>query len=256
MSTATANYDFSGCDVLVTGGTSGIGYGIAQAFDKAGANVIVTGTRNSSADYDDVDLKTFEYRQLQLTDTEAIYALGESIEKLDFLINNAGASLTFKNGGEWAPENFEESVRINLLSAFHMATAVTEILKKSELPGGSGIVNMGSLTSFFGNVLTPAYGASKAANVELSMSQSHLLAPDNVRVNAVAPGLVSTRMTGPMKEMVELEELLEVMMNRTPLRRWGLPADVAGAVLFLCSDQASWITGQTITIDGGFSTVG
>jgi 3-oxoacyl-[acyl-carrier protein] reductase len=115
---------------------------------------------------------------------------------------------------------------------------------------------MGSLTSFFGNVLTPAYGASKAANVELSMSQSHLLAPDNVRVNAVAPGLVSTRMTGPMKEMVELEELLEVMMNRTPLRRWGLPADVAGAVLFLCSDQASWITGQTITIDGGFSTVG
>lgn len=256
MATATANYDFSGTHVLVTGGSSGIGYGIAQAFDKAGASVIITGTRNSVADYDDVDLSGFEYRQLQLTDTAAIYTLGESIEKLDFLINNAGANLTFKEGGEWAPENFEESVRINLLSAFHMATAVTEKLKQSELPGGACIVNMGSLTSFFGNVLTPAYGASKAANVELSMSQSHLLAPDNIRVNAVAPGLVSTRMTGPMQEMVEMEEYVEIMMNRTPLRRWGLPADIAGAALFLCSDQASWITGQTITIDGGYSTVG
>ncbi|MDB3856327.1 SDR family oxidoreductase [Halieaceae bacterium] len=256
MATATANYDFSGCHVLVTGGTSGIGYGIARAFDEAGAYVIVTGTRSSPADYDDVDLASFEYHQLQLTDTAAIYALGASIKKLDFLINNAGGNLLFKEGGEWAPENFDESIRINLLSGFHMTTSVMEQLKQSELPGGSCVVNMGSLTSFFGNVLTPAYGAAKAANVELSMTQSHLLAPDNVRVNAVAPGLVSTRMTGPMQEMEEMEDFLEVMMNRTPLRRWGMPADIAGATLFLCSDQASWITGQTITIDGGYSTVG
>ena len=256
MRTATANYNFSGCDVLVTGGTSGIGYGIAKAFDEAGANVMVTGTRSSIADYDDINLANFKYYQLQLTDTEAIYALGASIKKLDFLVNNAGGNLLFKKGGEWEPKNFEESIRINLLSGFHMTTSVMEHLKKSDLPGGACVVNMGSLTSFFGNVLTPAYGAAKAANVQLSMTQSHLLAPDNVRVNAVAPGLVLTRMTGPLNETREMEDLLEVMMNRTPLRRWGVPADIAGATLFLCSDQASWITGETITIDGGFSTVG
>jgi len=253
MPTATALYDFTGCNVLVTGGTSGIGHGIAEAFAKAGAQVMVTGTRSSAKDYDDVDLSAFEYRQLQATDRSAVEALGQSIEQLDILINNAGANLLGKPGGEWAAENFEESVKINLFSGFHLANACSEQLKASTLSGGASIINMGSLTAFFGTVMTPAYGVSKAGNLVLSMSQAQLWAADNVRVNAVAPGLIETRMTAPMKHF---EELTESMMARTPLRRWGTPADIAGATLFLCSDQASWITGQTITIDGGYSTVG
>ncbi|MBT4519901.1 MAG: SDR family oxidoreductase [Halieaceae bacterium] len=253
MATATTNFDFSGCHVLVTGGTSGIGYGIADAFQRAGASVMITGTRGSPADYDEVDLSRFEYHPLQMQDKEAIFALGKAISKLDFLVNNAGANLLFAEGGEWAPENFAESIEINLLSGFHMTSAVIDKLMQSEVTSGACVINMGSLTSFFGNELTPAYGAAKAGNRMLSMSQAHKWASNNIRVNAVAPGLIATRMTAPMLDM---PELTEAMMARTPLSRWGLPADVAGATLFLCSDQASWITGQTIIIDGGYSTMG
>lgn len=253
MTKATATYNFSGCSVLVTGGTSGIGLGIATAFADAGATVVITGTRSDAADYKGTDLSRFEYQTLQATNRHEIDALGASFNKLDVLVNNAGANLLGEPGGEWAAEHFEKSVNINLFSGFHLANACIDALKASSLPGGASIINMGSLTSFFGNVLTPAYGASKAANVQLSMTQAQQWAADNVRVNAVAPGLILTRMTEPMQSF---DEMMEPIMARTPLRRWGTPEDIAGAALFLCSDQASWITGQTLVIDGGYSTVG
>ena len=119
MANATANYDYSGTRVLVTGGSNGIGLGIAHAFADAGASVVITGTRAAAADYDN-DLSSFDYRQLDVRDRARIVAVAESLDRLDVLCNNAGASLP---GGrdEYDPEVFEEAVSINLFSAFHLA---------------------------------------------------------------------------------------------------------------------------------------
>ena len=154
----STSYDYSGAKVLVTGGTSGIGYGIATAFVNAGAQVTVTGTRPSAAEYDDVDLSAFSYKVLKVQDTEAIKLLAAELDGLDILVNNAGASMP--GGDEWTHEGFEESVRVNLFSAYHMSQACLEHLKASEIPGGASIIGVASLTSFFANELVPGYGVA------------------------------------------------------------------------------------------------
>lgn len=244
----TASFDYSGAKVLVTGGTSGIGHGIARAFREAGAKVIVTGTRAAPADYDDVDLTGFEYRQLQLQDKVAIQALADSLEGLDILVNNAGASLPA--GDEWTVEGFEAAVQVNLLSAFNLASACLEYLKASELPGGASVVGVASLTSFFANEMVPGYGAAKAGIVQMAKTLGLSWAPHGIRANNIAAGLTESRMTAVMKDIPEMNDPI---IERTPLKRWGTPNDMAGAVLFLCSEQAAFITGQTLVIDGGYT---
>ena len=117
-------FDFAGRRVLVTGGSNGIGAGIARAFADAGAEVIITGTRASAAEYDG-ELEDYEYRPLRLTDADGIAVLAGSLERLDVLVNNAGSN--FPGGrSEWEPDAFEESVAINLFGAFRMSLACRE----------------------------------------------------------------------------------------------------------------------------------
>lgn len=251
MSKATASFDYSGSRVLVTGGSSGIGHGIASAFAAAGAAVTVTGTRAAAADYD-IELGAFSYRQLELTDRAAIEQLAASLDKLDVLVNNAGASLP---GGrdEWQPEVFDESVHINLLASYHLAHACRGLLSASRLPGGASVIGIASLTSFFGHEMVPGYGAAKAGLVQLSKTLGVSWARHGIRANAVAAGFIDTRMTHFMQDMPEFNDPI---MARTPLKRWGNPQDIAGAVLFLASEYASFITGQTLLVDGGYSAFG
>ena len=244
----STNYDYSGAKVLVTGGTSGIGYGIASAFARAGASVTVTGTRASAADYDDVDLGAFTFKSLKVQDTEAIIALAATLDGLDILINNAGASMP--GGDEWEHDGFEESIRVNLLSAYHMSRACLEHLKASTINGGASIIGIASLTSFFANEMVPGYGAAKAGMVQMAKSMGLTWAEYGIRANNIAAGMTETRMTSFMKDMPEFNDPI---IERTPLKRWGSPEDMAGAVLFLCSEQASFITGQTLTLDGGYT---
>ncbi len=244
----STSYDYNGAKVLVTGGTSGIGYGIASAFARAGASVIVTGTRASIKDYDEVDLGAFTYKTLKVQDTEAIIALAESLDGLDILINNAGASMP--GGDEWDHDGFEESIRVNLLSAYHMSRACLEHLKASTINGGASIIGIASLTSFFANEMVPGYGAAKAGMVQMAKSMGLTWAEHGIRANNIAAGMTETRMTSFMKDMPEFNDPI---IERTPLKRWGSPEDMAGAVLFLCSEQASFITGQTLTLDGGYT---
>ena len=250
MSQGKATFDYSGARVLVTGGSNGIGYGIAAAYREAGAEVIITGTRADAAEYDS-DLAGLDYRQLQVQDRDAMSALAASLDSLDILVNNAGASMP--GGDEWTADGFEESVRVNLFSAFHMASACREHLATSAQPGGASVVGIASLTSFFGNEIVPGYGAAKAGLSQLTKTLSMKWAPNGIRANAVAAGMTETRMTSFMKDIPEMNDPI---LARTPLKRWGMPEDVARAVLFLTSSDAAFITGQTLLVDGGYSVVG
>lgn len=245
------SFDYSGVKVLITGGSNGIGYGIACAYRDAGAQVTITGTRASAEDYD-TDLSGMDYRQLQVTDNAQIDAVAASLDGLDILINNAGASLP---GGkdEYEPDVFEESVQINLTSAYRMAHACKDMLAASTFAGGSSVIGMGSLTSLMGNEIVPGYGAAKAGLVQLTKTLSIAWAADNIRVNAIVAGLIETNMTAMM---ISIDEMISPVIERTPMKRVGSPKDIAGAVLYLTSPAAGYVTGQALPVDGGYSIRG
>lgn len=249
--TDTPRFDFQQATVLVTGGSNGIGEGIARAFAHAGATVHITG-RAERADHYDKDLDAFHYHCLDVSDNAAITALAAAIPTLDILVNNAGASLP---GGqsEYEPEVFEEAVRINLTSAYRLAHAFQPQLSASTLPGGASVIGLASMSSLFGIEIVPAYGSAKTGLVGMTRALAVAWAKDGIRVNAIAAGLIESNMTAAM---LEIEEMTAPMLARTPLQRFGTPEDIAGPVLFLCSPAAAYITGQTLPVDGGYSVQG
>jgi NAD(P)-dependent dehydrogenase (short-subunit alcohol dehydrogenase family) len=248
QSSDRVQFDFSDCRVLVTGGSSGIGHGIASAFAAAKADVLITGRRAKASEYD-VDLSAFRYQQLEMTDSKGITALADGLDGLDILVNNAGLNLP---GGqnEYIPEVFEEVVAINLFGSYRMVAACKEKLSASHLEGGASVINLASMSSFFAVPIVPGYGAAKAAIVQMTKNLAVAWVGDGIRVNAVAPGLIESNMTAGMKGVEVLEK---PQMERTPMGRWGTPQDIAPAVLFLSSPAARFITGQTLPVDGGYS---
>jgi len=245
-------YDYRGVRVLVTGGTSGIGEGIARAYAAAGAEVTITGTRGAAEEYEGKDLSGFRYLPLDVRDAAAIASVAASLPALDVLVNNAGAAYP---GGrsEYEPDVFEESLRINLAGAYRMTHACRDKLAASTIEGGASVIGLASMTSFFGNEYVPGYGAAKAGLAQLTKTLAIAWAANRIRVNAVAAGLIRSNMTAAM---LADEALTAPFMSRVPLARVGTPHDIAGAVLFLSSPAASYITGSTLVVDGGFSIRG
>ncbi len=237
------HYDFSGARTLVTGGTSGIGLAIARVLLEAGAEVTVTGTRQASSDYE-ADLQGCTYRQLDLADLEAVERLGQSFERLDVLVNNAGNT--------FSSEEFERAITVNLTAVHHLSRSCRPALQRSVLQCGGSIVNIASMMSFFGSPYFPGYGAAKAGIVQLTKTCAALWAGEGIRTNAIAAGSIKTRLTQTYCDDRSVHDLITA---KTPLARWGRPEEIAAAALFLSSSGAGFITGHTLVVDGGYSII-
>lgn len=244
------SFSFPDTRVLVTGGTSGIGLAVAGAFAEAGAAVSITGRRSRASEYD-VDLSAFDYHQCEMADPAQIDRLALTFERLDVLVNNAGRHLVEEN--EWTPETFEKSVALNLMSGVRLSMGCRDRLSQSAQPAGGVIVNVTSLAGMFAVPFVPGYGAAKAGLISVTKHFAAAWAEDRIRVNAVAPGVVETKMTAPI---VEYNVLKDPVLARTPLGRLGATSDIAPIVLFLASESAGYVTGQVLTVDGGWSVQG
>jgi 3-oxoacyl-[acyl-carrier protein] reductase len=249
---SSIHHDYSGAHVLVTGGTSGIGAATAAAYRDAGADVTITGTRGNPADYD-ADLSGYHYLRMDIEDGASIDATAAALPRLDILINNAGIALPSLGLDEYEPDVFARAVNMLLVGAFRMARRSVDLLAQSRIEGGASVIGLASMSSFFGIPIVPGYGAAKTGLVGLTRTLAVEWGPRNVRVNAVAAGITRSRMTAGTFAQ---EEWTAPTLARTPLGRLGEPEDIAGAILFLTSPAAAWITGQTLAVDGGYTVSG
>jgi 3-oxoacyl-[acyl-carrier protein] reductase len=246
MTNAVA-FDFTGTSVLVTGGTSGIGFAVASAFSSAGASVTVTGTRASADDYD-TDLSRFAFRRLEMRDADAVDELAAGLGALDVLVNNAGAN--FPDGlDEWSPEGFAASLAMNVEGAQRLTVGSRGALAASTMAGGASVVNVISMMSYRATTIVPGYSSSKAALLALTRNLALHWVDDGIRVNAVAPGLIDTPMTAPMKPF---PEMLDGELAKQAMRRMGTPEEVAAVVLFLSCQLSAFTTGTAFAVDGGY----
>lgn len=238
--------DFTGKRVLVVGGSSGIGNGIARAFRERGARVAVWGTREAG-DYraqDGSDLSGLIFAKVDASDNGAVAAAASPFDGLDVLVLAQGTVLYRR--GEFDMEGFRKVVQVNLDSMMACAMRFLEDLKAS----GGTVITISSTSAYHATRGNPAYNASKAGVVALTRTLGQAWATDGVRVNGVAPGLVDTKLT---KVTTDNPDRLAGALRGIPMHRLGTPADMAGAALFLASPLASYITGQTIIVDGGLT---
>lgn len=230
-------FSFAGKTVLLSGGTSGIGLAAGRAFQHAGATVYAAGIPPLP---DDPGIR---FIPLDVRDSGAIDDLIAGLPSLDVLVNAAGI---IRRDEEFQPDVFEDVLDINLHGTMRLCMSARGLLRAS----GGCIVNVASMLSFFGGARVPAYTASKGAVAQLTKALAVAWAAEGIRVNAVAPGWVATPLTEALQEDPERSGPL---LARTPMRRWGQPEEISPAVLFLCSEAASFITGSILTVDGGYS---
>jgi NAD(P)-dependent dehydrogenase (short-subunit alcohol dehydrogenase family) len=228
---------YAGKSVLVVGGTSGIGAGIADAFAALGAGVTVTGAVPA-------ECSQSKHRAIaaDVRDDGAMERVFAGIPTLDVLVNCAGI---IRRGAEHDVVVFETVIAINLAGTMRACTMARPKLAASK----GAIVNTASMLSFFGGGVVPAYSASKGGVAQLTKSLAIAYAAEGVRVNAIAPGWVDTPLTKPLREDPARDAAI---LARTPLGRWAVPEDIAGAVVFLCSPAARYITGAVLPVDGGY----
>ena len=219
-------FRFDGKTVLVSGGTSGIGASIAEAFSNAGATVHALGLETG----------------LNVADPISVAQAISKIEQLDILVNAAGVIRRLE---EHTPEVFAQVIDINLNGAMRLCAGCLPLLKVSR----GSVINIASMLSFMGSGPAPAYSASKGGLAQLTKSLAIAWAPDHIRVNAIAPGWIETPLTSALREDPARSEAI---LRRTPMGRWGKPEDIAGPALFLASTAASFVTGAILPVDGGY----
>lgn len=230
---------------IITGGTSGIGFGIATAMVDAGYHVTVTGL------YDEqvagvAQSQHLSAVRLDVTCAESVASVLAPFDELAALINCAG--IIFRDGAEYDMETFQKVIDVNLTGTMRMCVGARPKLAAA----GGAIVNTASMLSFFGGPSVPAYTASKGGVAQLTKALAVAWASEGIRVNAIAPGWIATDLT---RQLFEDDMRSAAILGRTPMKRWGEPADVAGAAVFLCSKAARFITGAILPVDGGYAAV-
>lgn len=236
---------------LVTGGTRGIGYAIVRTFLENKAKVVLCGSRPETAQKAVDELKKenagFEVEGISpdLTSYESVAKAVEEIKakygKIDILVNNAGISAS-EPLYSYEPNDFDKIMKLNVNSCFYTIRAVAPIMKEN---GGGVILNTSSMVSIYGQPAGVGYPTSKFALNGMTKSLARELAKDNIRVNAVAPGVTDTDMVAALPEQTR-----QYITSTIPLGRIGTPQDIANAFLFLASPLASYVTGEVLSVDG------
>ena len=243
-----------GKTAIITGGSRGIGKGIALVFAQHGANVAFTYSSSvESANSFEKELSNYGVKVKSYQSNAADYKESQDLVEnvlsdfgsIDVLVNNAGITkdnLLMRMG----EEDFDKVIEVNLKSVFNMTKAVQRTMLKQRK---GSIINMSSVVGVKGNAGQSNYAASKAGIIGFSKSVALELGSRNIRSNVIAPGFIETEMTAKLDE-----KTVDVWRNAIPLKRGGSPEDIANACVFLASDLSSYVTGQTLNVDGGMLT--
>lgn len=235
---------FAGKVAVVTGGTSGLGAGTAQYLAELGARVYAVGLGAGAAGFPDgLDI---EAREVDVTDGDQLAALYGELDRLDLLVPAAGISLGEREL-EW--DSFNRVVAVQLLAVYR----TIELARPLLAAGRGSIVTIASMYSYFGGGRIAAYSAAKGGVVQLTKSLAEVYAADGIRVNSIAPGWIDTPLLTPLRTDPEIGGRI---LSRTPLGRYGSPAEIGSVVAFLSSEAASFITGAVLPVDGGYLVTG
>ena len=250
-------WNLKGKKALITGGTKGIGLAIAEEFLSLDAEIFIVARNKNlidekiniwkekgfSAFGSSKDLSKSEDRKSLVKEVEAKWG------ELNLLINNVGMNIR-KKTIEFTAEEYEKILNTNLISAFELSRLFYPLLKKT---GNANVVNLSSVAGLTHLRTGSPYAMTKAALVQLTKNLAVEWAEENIRANAIAPWYIDTPL---VEHLMKNKEYYEEVINRTPMKRIGKPEEVASLAAYLCMDKASYITGQTIAVDGGFTIYG
>jgi 2-deoxy-D-gluconate 3-dehydrogenase len=246
-------FDLTGRVAIVTGGNGGIGYGIASGLAQAGARVVVAARQAEKTAKAVAALQGLGAEALGVTtdvqDETSVRSMVkttvEAFGSVHILVNNAGINIR-KAPQDYTLDEWQSVLNVNLTGVFLCAREVYAPMVKA---GGGKIINIGSMTSIFGSNVAPAYSASKGGVVQLTKSLAIFWAKDNIQVNAILPGWIHTDLTASASP-----ERYQAIQSRIPHGRWGEPAELAGAAVFLASAASDYVTGIALPVDGGYTS--
>jgi 3-oxoacyl-[acyl-carrier protein] reductase len=243
--------DLSGKTALVTGASGAIGGGIARALHRQGATVGISGTRREALDALAGELggrvHVLPCNLAKSDEVDALIPAAEAaMERVDILVNNAGLNrdalfVRLKD------EDWDQVIAVDLTAAFRLSRAAVYPMMRRR---SGRIVNITSIVGITGNAGQGNYTAAKAGLIGMSKSLAQEVAARNVTVNCVAPGFVKSAMTDALNE-----KLRQAILDKVPANRLGAPEDIAAAVVYLASDEAGWVTGQTLHVNGGMAMI-
>ncbi len=239
-------FSFENKNVVVTGGASGIGFDIARHFLQAGAQVTIWDYSQEALEKAQAELGQWKSQlkvaSVNVTNRDQLAQAAAALPKVDILVNNAGITKD-KSFAKMTNEDFDSVIQVNLTGLFNVTKA---LLDKFTEPTGKRIINISSVVALYGNFGQTNYVAAKAGVIGMTKTWARELGKKGFCVNAIAPGFIKTAMTTAMPP-----EVLQGMAAKVPVARLGETSDIANAVLFLSSDQAAYINGTVLSVDGG-----